>query len=92
MDRALACGAKGRAFKSLRARHFNTRADFGSSAPLGPPNASGEDVNFDGLLDLVCHIFTQETDFKAGDVAGTLTGQTVSGVAFTGTDSVRIVH
>lgn len=49
-------------------------------------------MNFDGLLDLVCHIFTQETDFKAGDVAGTLTGQTVSGVAFTGTDSVRIVH
>jgi hypothetical protein len=55
-------------------------------------NASGEDVNFDGLLDLVCHFFTQRTAFQSGDTIGVLTGQTLSGVAFRGTDSVRIVR
>lgn len=53
---------------------------------------SGEDVNADGLLDLVCHFNTQATAFVLGDTAGILRGTTLDGVAFQGTDAVRILH
>lgn len=49
-----------------------------------------EDVNGDGLLDLVCHFNTQETGFQVGDTAGILRGLTVTGIVILGADSVRI--
>jgi hypothetical protein len=52
---------------------------------------SGEDVNGDGLRDLVCHFFTQATDFRFGDTRGVLTGKTISGTSFIGSDAVRVV-
>lgn len=52
---------------------------------------SGEDVNGDGLLDLVCHFHTQDTGFQCGDTEGVLRGETLDGVPVEGSDSVRIV-
>lgn len=54
-------------------------------------NRGLEDVNGDGLPDLMCHFFTQSTGFQAGDANGILKGQTIEGVSIAGNDSVRIV-
>jgi hypothetical protein len=53
--------------------------------------AAGEDVNGDGLLDLVCHFNTQAMGFRMGDVMGLLTGKTKDGDPIRGWDSVLIV-
>ena len=53
-------------------------------------NPRGEDVNGDGLLDLVCRFTTQLTDFQPGDTQGVLRGQTVAGVAIVGTAPIRV--
>ena len=53
---------------------------------------SDEDVNSDGLLDIVCHFNTQDADFEEGDTEGILKGLTVGGVPIEGRDSVRIVQ
>ena len=50
------------------------------------------EVDGDGLLDLVCHFFTQLTGFEMGDTLGHLTGATSGGFPLFGVDSVRIVH
>jgi hypothetical protein len=52
---------------------------------------STEDVNRDGLLDLVCHFATESTGFQAGDTQGVLTGKTVGGTPIRGTDAIQIV-
>ncbi len=57
--------------------------------------AKPEDVNGDGLLDLICHFFTQETKFECDDVEGILRGilnGTAAGDngAIIGRDTVRI--
>jgi hypothetical protein len=51
-----------------------------------------QDVNGDGLLDLVCHFNTPLTQFQAGDTKGVLGGKIVGGNSITGTDAVVIVH
>jgi hypothetical protein len=51
-----------------------------------------QDVNGDGLLDLVCHFDTPLTGFQAGDTTGVLKGKTAGGNTIKGTDSVLIVH
>lgn len=51
----------------------------------------GEDVNGDGLLDLVCHFTTQTAGFRPGDTVGILRGLLVNGTPIVGTDSVRTV-
>jgi uncharacterized delta-60 repeat protein len=50
-----------------------------------------QDVNADGLADMVCHFTTQKTAFQTGDTQGVLTGKTVTGTPIRGTDSVAIV-
>jgi N-acetylneuraminic acid mutarotase len=50
-----------------------------------------EDVNGDGLLDVVGHFYTEATGFKAGDTQGILKGKNIDGIPLKGTDSVRIV-
>ncbi len=57
----------------------------------GIPNCGVEDVNGDGLQDLVCHFETQETGFQPGDKEGILKGQTLDGTPIEGSDSVGIV-
>lgn len=64
----------------------------GDEASLAFCNVSGEDVNSDGLRDLVCHFTTMLTGFKLGDLDGILKGRTVQGAPFTGSDTVRIVQ
>jgi|GEM_PF-4357631 len=57
------------------------------------PHCGVEDVNDDGLPDLVCHFKTQDTGFESGDTEGILKGQTLDGIPIPieGRDSVRIV-
>jgi hypothetical protein len=50
-----------------------------------------EDVNNDGLQDLVCHFYTQEAGFQCLDAMGILRGKTVEGTPIEGSDSVKIV-
>jgi hypothetical protein len=64
---------------------------FGDEQSLAFCNPSGEDVNGDGLPDLVCHFFTEQTGFVVNDAEGVLRGKTKVGVPFVGTDSVRII-
>ena len=63
----------------------------GDEASLSRCNGNGEDVNSDGLLDLVCHFTTTLTGLGLGDTEGVLKGETWSGMNIHGTDSVNIV-
>lgn len=68
-----------------------------ASAPVtlkgkGRPMFSKEDINGDGLLDLVVHVSTQMLQLSEGDTEAILEGQTYDGMHITGTDSVRIVQ
>jgi len=51
-----------------------------------------QDVNGDGILDLICHFDTLMTGFQTGNTMGVLHGKTIDGNAITGSDSVLIVH
>ena len=57
----------------------------------GTPMASGEDVNGDGILDLVVHVSTEELQLSSADMEATLQGETYDGEYIEGTDSVCIV-
>ena len=68
------------------------------SVEFGPDGATEshggshvKDVDGDGDDDLLFHFKTQDTGIKCDDTEATLTGETVGGVAFTGTDTVNIV-
>jgi beta propeller repeat protein len=63
----------------------------GDEPSLAFCNAGGDDVNGDGLPDLICHFSTQLTGFQPSDSVGTLKAVTVTGKPVKGTDSVRIV-
>jgi hypothetical protein len=64
----------------------------GDEHSLALCNSGGEDVNGDGLRDLVCQFNTRETEFKTGDTTGILRGSTASGVPIQGRGSLRLVH
>ena len=49
-----------------------------------------EDVNGDGVPDLVAHFRTQDTGLSNGDTQATLIGETNGGTALEGSDAVRI--
>ncbi|GLZ34425.1 hypothetical protein Lesp02_66120 [Lentzea sp. NBRC 105346] len=51
---------------------------------------SGEDVNDDGLVDLVCQFDTKKTGLTCGSTTATLMGRTVDGLRFEGQDDVKI--
>jgi len=57
----------------------------------GTPMASFSDVNGDGLTDIVVHVATDSLLLSDGDTDAVLMGETFDGIAFTGTDTVRIV-
>lgn len=54
--------------------------------------ASFEDVNQDGLPDLLVHFDRGELQLTAGDTTATLTGATVNGTKIEGKDSVKIIE
>jgi len=70
---------------------FLTFGRTGDEPSLAFCNTNGEDVNGDGLLDLVCHFHTMTANFQSGDTQGILKGKTMSGTPLMGIDSVRIV-
>jgi len=57
----------------------------------GTPASSSNDVNDDGLLDLVVHVSTEALALSSTDTVATLQGETYDGEYFEGTDSIRIV-
>ena len=57
----------------------------------GTPMASLEDVNGDGLLDLVLHFSTQALPRLAGNTDLTLVGETFDGQLIIGSDSIVLV-
>jgi probable HAF family extracellular repeat protein len=65
---------------------------FGKNGTEAPPVQSAvEDVNGDGLSDLILHFNTQATGIQCGDTSASLTGQTFSGRAIQGSDSIVTV-
>ena len=72
-----------------------TLLTFGSTGDELSPvscNKRGEDINGDGLRDLVCHFKTKLTGFKFGDTEGILKGRTLGGVPLEARDVVRVLH
>jgi len=63
----------------------------GDEASLAFCDASGQDVNGDGLPDLVCHFNTQATGFQTGSSNAVLKGTTVSGAPIEGSEAIVIV-
>jgi hypothetical protein len=57
----------------------------------GSTQAHQEDVNGDGLVDLVVQIEDRDGTYQAGDTPATLTGVTFEGIHIEGTDSICIV-
>ena len=68
-----------------------------STVMFGPGGASPvhdghvEDVNGDGLMDMVFHFKTWETGIVCGDIEATLTGEAFDETQFTGTGTVSTV-
>jgi hypothetical protein len=69
-----------------------------SSVEFGPNGAKEthgqghvEDVDGDGVPDMMLHFKTQETGIQCGDTEATLTGETFGGEKFMGTDSIQTV-
>jgi hypothetical protein len=60
-------------------------------ASIVHPGGYLEDVNGDGLLDLVVHFQTQETGIECGDTSVSLSGSTFDGEIFEATDAIRTV-
>lgn len=68
-----------------------TFGNTGNENSLAFCNTAGEDVNGDGLLDLVCHFDTQLAGFQAGSTAGFLRGLTITNVPIRGQEAITIV-
>lgn len=67
-----------------------------ASAPVklrgrGRPQASEQDVDGDGLVDLVVHVETEALDLDENDTEAVLEGLTTGGLEFRGVDSIRVV-
>ncbi|MFZ2951050.1 MAG: hypothetical protein WA003_16360 [Desulfuromonadaceae bacterium] len=63
----------------------------GNEQSLAFCNSSPQDVNGDGIPDMVCHFNTEGTGFLPADTIGTLKAQKFNNQVVIGTDSVRIL-
>jgi Tol biopolymer transport system component len=54
-----------------------------------PVQSALEDVDGDGDTDMILHFKTQDTDINCGDTSASLTGETFSGQAIEGSDSIQ---
>lgn len=65
---------------------------FGSSGTEATPQQfSREDVNGDGVIDLILHFRNQATGIRCGNTTASLTGKTFSGQTIQGSDSITTV-
>jgi xyloglucan-specific exo-beta-1,4-glucanase len=63
----------------------------GNEASFASCDTGMQDVNADGLLDLVCNFYTSLTGFQVSDTVGFLKGRTVENIPMVGSDAVRII-
>jgi hypothetical protein len=59
------------------------------AAPSHQQGGHFEDVNDDGLTDLLSHYRTQDTGIASGDTEACVTGETLDGVPFEGCDIIN---
>ena len=59
--------------------------------PNGQPMFSYQDVNGDGLLDLVVQIDTEQLEITSNDTQANLTARTKNGLSIIGHDSIKLV-
>ena len=50
-----------------------------------------EDVNLDGLIDLVCQVYTAQFMVEAGETTAILEAETLDGIVLRGEDNIRLV-
>jgi hypothetical protein len=62
----------------------------GEEQSLAKCKKNAKDENHDGLPDLVCSFETDATGVEAGDTTAVLTGKTLDGTSFEGTDSIQV--
>ena len=70
---------------------MNTLAFGRGAAPIAHLNGHLQDVDLDGIMDLVTHYLTLDTGIACGDESATLTGETLGGEPIEGTDSIQTV-
>jgi hypothetical protein len=63
----------------------------GDEDSLNHCGKNGEDVNDDGLLDLVCHFDNRKAEFTYESMEATLRGRTQMGTVFEGTGFLKVV-
>jgi len=70
----------------------STTVLFGATGTEAAPVQSAlEDVDRDGDTDMILHFTTQDTGIQCGDTSASLTGETFSGQAIEGADSIKTV-
>ena len=70
----------------------STTVRFGATGTeAAPVHSALEDVDGDGDTDLILHFNTQDAGIQCGDTSASLTGETFSGQAIQGADSVNTV-
>ena len=63
----------------------------GTEASLADCNPGGQDVNGDGLADLLCHFDNPKSAFVNGDTTAYLIGKTASGITILGSEAITTV-
>jgi hypothetical protein len=62
-----------------------------ASLRKGTPMTSFQDINHDGLLDLVVQVSTEALQISASDTEALLKGNTFAGKSVRGVDTIRVV-